>query len=164
MTDRPYNVLFLCTANSARSILAEALLNHVGGGRFRAHSAGSYPAGAVHPLALALLTSVGLPTEGLRSKSWDEFAAPGAPPLDFVVTVCDDAAGQLCPVWPGHPLAAHWGVADPARVEGNDAHRAQAFRDALHVLQRRIQLLVSLPIAALDRLAVNQQLREIGAS
>lgn len=164
MTDRPYNVLFLCTANSARSILAEALLNHAGGGRFRAYSAGSYPAGEVHPLALALLASVGLPTEGLRSKSWDEFAAPGAPPLEFVVTVCDDAAGQLCPVWPGQPLTAHWGVADPARAEGSDVQRAQAFRDALHVLQRRVQLLVSLPIATLDRMAVNHHLREIGAT
>ncbi len=164
MTDRPYHVLFLCTANSARSILAEALLNHLGAGRFRGFSAGSFPAGEVHPLALALLNSVALPTEGLRSKSWDEFAAAGAPPLDFVVTVCDDAAGQLCPVWPGHPLMAHWGVADPAPVEGSVEHKTQAFRDALHVLQRRIQLLVSLPLATLDRMALNQHIREIGAS
>jgi arsenate reductase (thioredoxin) len=161
MSDRPHNVLFLCTGNSARSIMAEALLNHWGKGRFRAFSAGSFPKGQVHPLAIELLQWTGLPTEGLRSKSWDEFAAPGAPPVDFVITVCDNAAGETCPVWPGKPMTAHWGVADPAAVEG-DAAKGAAFRRALAELEARIQLFVNIPIESLDRLALQQSVRAIG--
>ena len=144
MSDRPHNVLFLCTGNSARSILAESLLNHWGRGRFRGFSAGSLPRGEVHPLAIELLQTTNLPTEGLRSKSWDEFAAPGAPPIDFVITVCDNAAAEACPVWPGRPMTAHWSIADPAAVEG-DAERSAAFRKALAELEARIKLFVSLP-------------------
>jgi arsenate reductase len=161
MPDRLHNVLFLCTGNSARSILAEALLNHWGKGRFRAFSAGSFPKGKVHPLALELLQWTKLPTEGLRSKSWDEFAVPGAPPIDFVVTVCDNAAVEACPVWPGKPMTAHWGVADPAAVEG-EAEKAAAFRQTLAELEARIKLFVNLPIESLDRLAVQQAVRGIG--
>jgi arsenate reductase (thioredoxin) len=161
MSDRPQNVLFLCTGNSARSIMAEALLNHWGKGRFRAFSAGSFPKGQIHPLATELLQLTGLPTEGLRSKSWDEFAAPGAPPIDFVITVCDNAAGEVCPVWPGKPMTAHWGVADPAAVQG-DAERAAAFHKALAELEARIKLFVNIPIASLDRLALQQSVRAIG--
>ena len=161
MLDRPHNVLFLCTGNSARSILAEALLNHWGKGRFRAFSAGSFPKGKVHPLALELLQWTKLPTEGLRSKSWDEFAAPGAPPIDFVITVCDNAAGEACPVWPGKPMTAHWGVADPAAVEG-EAEKAAAFRKTLAELEARIKLFVNIPLESLDRLAVHQAVRGIG--
>jgi arsenate reductase len=159
-----YNVLFLCTGNSARSILAEQLLNHWGGGRFRAFSAGSYPKGTVHPIALALLQHMKLPTEGLRSKSWDEFAQPGAPRLDFIFTVCDNAAGEVCPIWPGHPVTAHWGVADPAAVEGSDAQKWQAFRQAFHELENRIKAFVSLPLASLDRAALKQHLDSIGTA
>ncbi|MDY6948071.1 MAG: arsenate reductase ArsC [Pseudomonadota bacterium] len=161
MSDRVYNVLFLCTGNSARSILAEALLNHLGRGRFRAFSAGSFPKGAVHPMAIELLHSLNLPTGGLRSKSWDEFATPGAAPLDFIFTVCDDAAGEVCPIWPGKPVTAHWGIADPAAVEQIDARR-RAFRNALAELQARINLLTSLPIASLDTAAVQHRLEAIG--
>ena len=161
MRERPYNVLFLCTGNSARSILAESLLNHWGRGRFRAFSAGSFPKGQVHPLALELLEWTRLPTEGLRSKSWDEFATRDAPPIDFVITVCDNAAGESCPVWPGKPITAHWGVADPAAVEGA-AERGVAFRRALTELEARIKLLVNVPVESLDRLAVQQRVRDIG--
>jgi protein-tyrosine-phosphatase len=162
VAERLYNVLFLCTGNSARSILAESLLNHFGAGKFRAFSAGSFPKGAVHPLALALLTEVGLPTPGLRSKSWDEFAKPGAPTLDFIFTVCDNAAGEVCPVWPGKPVTAHWRIADPAAVQGTDAEKAAAFRTALRELEARIELFVDLPIASLDHLRLKEKLKEIG--
>jgi arsenate reductase (thioredoxin) len=160
--DRVYNVLFLCTGNSARSILAEALLNARGRGRFVGFSAGSHPKGAVHPQALALLKRSGLPTEGLRSKAWDEFAQPGAPPLDFVFTVCDNAAGEVCPIWPGQPMSAHWGQPDPAAVDGTDIEQANAFREAFHTLERRIDLFLSLPLATVDRLALGNTVREIG--
>jgi arsenate reductase (thioredoxin) len=161
-TDRVYNVLFLCTGNSARSILAESLLNHLGRGKFRALSAGSFPKGQVHPMAVELLQRMNLPTENLRSKSWDEFAAPGAPPIDLIFTVCDNAAGEVCPVWPGKPMTAHWGIADPAAVEGSDADKAFAFRKALKELEARIKLLTSLPIDSLDRMALQAKLRQIG--
>lgn len=161
MVDRPYNVLFLCTGNSARSILAESLLNHFGRGRFRAFSAGSLPKGQVHPLAVELLQSTRLPTESLRSKSWDEFATADAPAIDFVITVCDNAAAEVCPVWPGRPITAHWGVADPAAVE-DDAEKRAAFRRALTELEARIKLLVNVPIESLDRIAAQQALRGIG--
>ncbi len=160
MTDRVYNVLFLCTGNSARSILGEALLNNDGKGRFRAFSAGSQPKGAVHPMALEVLGGLGFPLDGLRSKSWDEFAKPDAPRFDFIFTVCDNAAGETCPAWPGHPMTAHWGIEDPAAVEG-DGQR-QAFLQALRYLQRRISLFLALPIASIDRMAMERQLREIG--
>ncbi len=162
MTDRPYTVLFLCTGNSARSILAESLLNHWGHGRFRAFSAGSFPKGQVNPLALELLKRVNLPIEGLRSKSWDEFAAPGAAPLDFIFTVCDSAAGEVCPVWPGHPMTAHWGIADPAAVKGAEEQKSFAFRKALQELEARIKLFIGLPIASLDRMMLQDKLRGIG--
>jgi len=163
MSDRAYNVLFLCTGNSARSVLAECILNYKGKGRFHAYSAGSFPTGTINPGAIAQLEQVGIPTEGLRSKSWDEFAAPGAPPLDFVITVCDNAAGEVCPVWPGQPMTAHWGVADPAHVEG-EAARARAFRDAWTVLDRRIGLFLALPLATLERLSLAEKLKTIGTS
>jgi arsenate reductase len=162
MQHKTYDVLFLCTGNSARSILAEALLNALGGGRFRAHSAGSHPRGEVHPRALELLRSLGLPTAGLRSKSWDEFAGAGAPALDFVFTVCDKAAGEVCPLWPGQPMTAHWGIEDPAAVSGSEAQIERAFRDALQVLRRRIELFLALPLAAVDRLSLQRRLNEIG--
>ena len=162
MNDRSYNVLFLCTGNSARSVLSEAILNHAGAGRFRAYSAGSQPTGRVNPYAIDLLNRMGLPTQGLRSKSWDEFAAPGAPQIDFIFTVCDNAAGEVCPIWPGRPMTAHWGIPDPAAVEGSDLDRTNAFRDAYRVLERRIGLLTALTIASLDRLSLQQQLRDIG--
>jgi arsenate reductase (thioredoxin) len=164
MADRVYNVLFLCTGNSARSILAESILNDRGRGRFKAYSAGSHPNGIVNPRALALLERMGLPTEGLRSKAWDEFAQPGAPQLDFVFTVCDNAAGEVCPVWPGQPMTAHWGQPDPAAVEGSELDKTNAFRDAFRMLERRIALFTSLPMASLDRLALSQEVREIGKS
>jgi arsenate reductase (thioredoxin) len=164
MVDRVYNVLFLCTGNSARSILAEAILNRRGAGRFKGFSAGSHPKGAVHPLALALLDRMGLPTGGLRSKPWDEFAQPGAPRLDFVFTVCDAAAGEVCPVWPGQPMTAHWGQPDPAAVEGSELDRTNAFREAFRILERRIALFAALPLASLDRLALGIKVREIGKS
>ena len=162
MADKVYNVLFLCTGNSARSILAESLLNHWGRGKFRGFSAGSFPKGQVHPMAIELLGRMNLPTEGLRSKSWDEFVAPGAPPLDFILTVCDNAAGEVCPVWPGKPMTAHWGIADPAAADGTDAEKAFAFRRALKELESRIKLLVELPIASLDRMKLRESLRAIG--
>jgi arsenate reductase len=160
--DRVYNVLFLCTGNSARSILAESLLNTQGHGQFRAFSAGSFPKGQVHPLAVDLLERMNLPTENLRSKSWDEFAAPGAPPIDFIFTVCDNAAGEVCPVWPGKPMTAHWGIADPAAAQGTDAEKALAFREALKELETRIKLFTSLPIGTLDTVTLQTRLREIG--
>jgi len=156
-----YNVLFLCTGNSARSILAEATLNHKGKGRFKAYSAGSFPTGTVNPGAIELLQRLQIPVEGYRSKSWDEFAKPGAPEFDFIITVCDNAAGEVCPIWPGKPMTAHWGVADPAHVEGT-IERAQAFREAFRILERRIDLLMALPISTLDRLTLNQKVRDIG--
>ena len=162
MIDRPYNVLFLCTGNSARSILAEALVNHSGRGQFRGFSAGSHPKGAVHPIALALLKRMTLPTEGLRSKSWDEFAEPGAPPLDFVFTVCDNAAGEACPYWPRQPMTAHWGVPDPAAVEGAEADKWIAFRETLRLLDNRIKIFTSLPLATLDRIKLQERLDAIG--
>jgi arsenate reductase (thioredoxin) len=159
---RAYNVLFLCTGNSSRSIMAEAILNEVGKGRFRAFSAGSHPTGKVNPNALEQLRNARLPTEGLRSKSWDEFAAAGAPPLDFVFTVCDQAAGEVCPVWPGQPVSAHWGVPDPAAVEGNPEAIRRAFFVAYDVLFRRIGLFTALRLDALERLALQRKLDEIG--
>ena len=163
MTERTYNALFLCTGNSARSIMAEALMNKLGRGQFRAFSAGSHPAGAVNPFALESLGRMSMPTEGLRSKSWDEFAEPGAPSLDFVFTVCGKAAGEVCPVWPGQPVAAHWGVDDPAAVTGSDEEKLQAFWTAATILRRRIELLLSLPVARLDSLTL-KKLGEIGKS
>jgi arsenate reductase len=162
MENKTYNVLFLCTGNSARSILAEALIEHWGRGRFRGFSAGSFPRGSVHPLAIELLDKVHLRTTGMRSKSWDEFARPGAPVMNFVFTVCDQAAGEICPVWPGNPITAHWGVHDPAAVEGTDEQCRRAFRDALHALESRIKLFVALPIDKLDRLAAKHEVDEIG--
>ncbi len=164
MSDASYNVLFLCTGNSARSIMAESLVNHWGRGRFRGFSAGSHPGGSVQPLALELLRRVHLPTDGLRSKSWDEFAAPGAPAMDFVFTVCDNAAAEVCPVWPGQPMTAHWGVPDPAAVAGDEATRMSAYRRAFRELENRIKVFVSLPIASLDRLRLQQKLDAIGRS
>jgi arsenate reductase (thioredoxin) len=162
--NRVYNALFLCTGNSARSILAESLLNTLGHGKFRAFSAGSFPKGEVHPMALELLKRTNLPADGFRSKSWDEFAVPGAPPIDFIFTVCDNAAGEVCPVWPGKPMTAHWGIADPAAAEGSDADKAFAFRKALKELETRIKLFTSLPIDSLDRMTLQAKLREIGKS
>jgi protein-tyrosine-phosphatase len=164
VTAKPYNVLFLCTGNSARSILAEATINHLpmGLGRFRGLSAGSHPRGEVQPMALELLRSLGISTEGLRSKSWEEFAQHDSPRLDFVLTVCDRAAAESCPIWPGQPMTAHWGVPDPAAAEGDDEARRRAYREAYLVLRRRIELMVSLPIEGLDRLALQDRLAEIG--
>lgn len=162
MTDRPYHVLFLCTGNSARSILAEALINHWGKGRFVGYSAGSQPAGRVNPISLELLQHMQLPTEGLRSKSWDEFAAAGAPELDFVFTVCDNAAGEQCPFWPGQPMTAHWGVEDPAAVEGTDTEKWLAFRQAFRELENRVRIFVNLKFTSLDRLSLQNRLQEIG--
>ena len=162
MADRPFNVLFLCTGNSARSIMAEAILNKVGAGRFRAYSAGSHPKGRVHPEALRLLQSLNYETSGFRSKSWGEFAEPGAPLLDFVFTVCDNAAGEVCPVWPGQPMTAHWGIPDPAQAKGTEAEIALAFKDAYRMLNQRIGIFTSLPIKSLDRLTLQNKLREIG--
>ena len=161
---RPYNVLFLCTGNSARSILGEAILNRIGSGQFVAYSAGSQPKGQVNALALALLRRLDFATERLRSKSWDEFAAPDAPQMDFVFTVCANAAHEVCPVWPGQPVTAHWGIADPAAVKGSEAAIAAAFRQAFESLKRRIELFISLPIHTLDRLALQRSVREIGAT
>lgn len=159
---KPYTVLFLCTGNSARSIMAEALLNHKGGPNFSAYSAGSHPAGRVHPAALWQLASAHLSTEGLRSKSWDEFALPGAPQLDFVFSVCDNAAREVCPVWPGQPISAHWGIPDPAAVRGTPEAVARAFREAYFLLDRRISLFLSLPLSSLDARALRQELNQIG--
>ena len=162
--ERAFNVLFLCTANSARSILAEALLRSAGAGRFNAYSAGSQPAGRVNPFALEWLRKNGLPTEGLRSKSWDEFAEPGAPRIDFIFTVCDNAAGEVCPIWPGQPMTAHWGIPDPAAVKGSDEDRRKAFAEAAHTLLGRIRMFTGLPLGKLDRLALQRRLEEIGSS
>jgi arsenate reductase len=164
MSERPRHVLFICTGNSARSILAEAMLRHLGGSRFVAHSAGSHPTGVVNPLTLDALTHLKQPTTGLRSKSWDEFAKPGAPALDFVFTVCDQAAGEVCPHWPGQPISAHWGVPDPAAAEGTDAQRLQKFVDTALTLKRRIDLMLALPIDKLDAMALTHELRSIGQS
>ncbi len=162
MASTPFNVLFLCTGNSARSILAEALLNAMGQGRFKAFSAGSHPAGRVNPFALELLERNRLPTQGLRSKAWDEFAVPGAPPIHFVFTVCDQAAAEACPVWPGRPMTAHWGVPDPAAVEGSDDEKRHAFLTAYTLLHRRISLLVSLPLDKLGQFAMQKRFDDIG--
>ena len=161
-TDKIYSALFICTGNSARSILAEGILNELGQGRFRAYSAGSHPKGEVHPLALATLERLHMPTAGYRSKNWDEFAAPGAPELDFIFTVCDNAAGEVCPVWPGQPVSAHWGIEDPAAVQGDDAARRHAVHTALQLLNRRISVFISLPFAKLDKMALKQEVDSIG--
>ncbi len=161
--DQPvYNVLFLCTGNSARSILAESLLNDLGKGRFRAFSAGSHPTGKVNPLALELLEKNRFPIKGLRSKSWNDFAVDDAPRLDFVITVCDNAAGEACPVWPEQPVTAHWGIPDPAAVEGSDEVKRRAFESAMNQMQRRVSMFVSLPFNALDNLKLQQAVRDIG--
>lgn len=162
MTSQPYQVLFLCTGNSARSIMAESLLKHWGGELFVGYSAGSYPKGEVHPMTLELLQRMNLPTEGLRSKSWDEFVAPGAPILDFVITVCDNAKGEVCPIWPGQPMTAHWGVPDPTAVQGSDRGRIFAFRRALMELENRIRVFVSLPLNSLDRIKIQNHMDRIG--
>ena len=162
MSQKTYNVLFLCTGNSARSIIAECVLNRLGQGRFRAYSAGSFPKGDVHPYALELLRRQAFPTDDLRSKSWNEFAAPGAPHLDFVFTVCDNARGEVCPIWPGQPMTAHWGMPDPAAEEGNDAERRLAFAETLRMLNNRISALVNLPLKSLDKLSLQKHIDEIG--
>lgn len=162
MSARTYKVLFLCTGNSARSILAEAILNHAGKGRFRAFSAGSHPAGKVNPWAIELLKRQGLEVADLRSKSWDEFAAPGAPQLDFIFTVCDNAAGEVCPVWPGQPMTAHWGIEDPAAVAGSEEDKRRAFSRAFAEMNRRVSLFINLPLAKLDAMAIKRELDRIG--
>jgi arsenate reductase len=162
MTDHPFNVLFLCTGNSARSIMAEAILSKLGAGKFRAYSAGSRPTGRVNPDTIQLLQSLGYDTQGFRSKSWSEFADPGAPALDFVFTVCDNAAGETCPVWPGQPMTAHWGVPDPVEAKGSSAEIALAFKDAYRMLSQRIAVFAALPIRSLDRLSLQSRLEEIG--
>ena len=161
---KPFNVLFLCTGNSARSILAECIMNRLGRGKFRAWSAGSMPKGAVHPQALKLLSSLGYDVTGLRSKSWGEFSEPGAPELDFVITVCDNAAGEVCPYWPGQPVTSHWGMPDPAAVEGSDTDVALAFADTYRMLSNRIGIFASLPFEKLDRLSLKREMAEIGRS
>jgi arsenate reductase len=163
VTDRPYNVLFLCTGNSARSVMAEVLLNHWGKGRFHAFSAGSHPTGRVHPFTLDLLNNLKLPTVGLRSKSWDEFALPNAPKLDFVFTVCDQAAGEVCPIWPGQPITAHWGFPDPAAFVGPDVEKRALFADVFRQIENRIKIFAALPLEKLDRLTIQRQVRELGA-
>jgi len=163
MTDsKVRNVLFVCTGNSARSILAEGILNNLARGKFKAYSAGSHPKGEVHPLALETLAKFRMATDGFRSKNWEEFSAPGAPVLDFVFTVCDKAAGEMCPVWPGQPMTAHWGVPDPSEVEGSDDDRRRAFADTAVVLKRRIELLLSLPLATLDSMSIRREIQAIG--
>lgn len=162
MTDKTYNVLFLCTGNSARSIIAEAILNRVGQGRFKAYSAGSHPKGEVHPYTIQLLKGLNYNTDFARSKNWDEFAAPGAPAMDFVFTVCDSAAAESCPVWPGQPMTAHWGIPDPAAAEGTEAERHLAFDDAYRMLNNRISIFVSLPMSSIDKLALQKRLDQIG--
>jgi arsenate reductase len=162
MSEKQFNTLFLCTGNSARSVIAEAILNKLGQGKFRAFSAGSQPKGEVNPHTIQLLRSLGYDISGFRSKSWNEFAKPGAPALDFVFTVCDNAAGEACPVWPGQPMTAHWGVPDPAEASGTEAEIAVAFMDAYRMLQRRIEIFVSLPIRSLDKLSLQSRLRDIG--
>ena len=162
MLEKPYNVLFLCTGNSARSIIAEAILSKTGTGKFRAHSAGSQPKGQVNPDTLRLLRSLGYDTSGFRSKSWTEFAKPGAPSLDFVFTVCDNAAGETCPIWPGQPMTAHWGIPDPAEATGSEAEIALAFKEAYRMLNQRIGIFVALPVQSLDRFTLQSKLRDIG--
>ncbi|MBN8957706.1 MAG: arsenate reductase ArsC [Rhizobiales bacterium] len=162
MPDRLRNVLFLCTGNSARSVIAEAVLNKTGAGKFRAYGAGSQPRGEINPHTIRLLQGLGYDTSGFRSKSWNEFATPGAPAFDFIFTVCDDAAGEACPVWPGKPMTAHWGIPDPAAVTGSDAEIALAFNEAYRMLSRRIELLLALPLSSLDRLTTQARLNEIG--
>ena len=162
MTTPAYNVLFLCTGNSARSIMAEAILNHKGKGKFTAYSAGSHPSGSPRPEALAQIARAGLSTDGLRSKSWDEFAAPDAPVMNFVFTVCDNAANEACPYWPGQPMTAHWGISDPAAVKGTPDEIARAFRDAFVILDRRIGLFLALPLATLGQMAIQKEITEIG--
>ena len=164
VSEKPFHVLFLCTGNSARSIIAESLLNQWGRGRFVGFSAGSFPKGEVHPLALELLSNMKVPTAGLRSKSWEEFATPAAPPMDFVFTVCDNAAGEVCPIWPGQPMTAHWGIADPAAVSGSEKEQIAAFRTAFSELDSRIKIFTSLPIRSLDRIKLQERLNAIGRS
>jgi arsenate reductase len=164
VSDPIQSVLFVCTGNSARSILAEGLMNQLGAPRFKAYSAGSHPNGVVNPFALSTLQTLHVPTDGFRSKNWDEFAQPGAPKLDFVFTVCDNAAGEMCPVWPGQPMTAHWGVPDPAAVEGTDAEKAHAFMATAITLKRRIELMLSLPTRGLDSMAIQRELKQIGQS
>ena len=159
---KAYNILVLCTGNSARSIMGGALFNILGAGRFQAFSAGSHPAGRVNPFAIEQVRGLGYPVEHLRSKSWDEFAGPGSPEMDFVITVCDNAAGEICPVWPGHPVTAHWGFPDPAAVEGSDDDKRVAFVRTLHQIRNRVQLFLALPVDALDRMALESRVREIG--
>jgi arsenate reductase len=159
---KPYNILILCTGNSARSIMGEALFNTMGAGRFKAYSAGSHPSGKVNPFAIELVQALGYPVEGLRSKSWDEFAQTGAPQMDFVVTVCDYAAGEMCPLWPGHPVTAHWGFPDPAAVEGSDEVKRAAFALAMRQIRNRVQLFLSLPLETLDRMAIESRMRDLG--
>jgi arsenate reductase len=163
MTERRYNVLFLCTGNSARSILGESIVNHLGKGRFQGFSAGSHPKGRVHPCALELLASLDLPVAGLRSKSWDEFAFPGAPRMDFIFTVCDDAAGESCPIWPGHPMTAHWGIPDPAAVEGSERQQRAAFEQAFAALENRLKIFLGLPLSSLDPMTLKARLDAIGS-
>lgn len=162
MSERIYNVLFLCTGNSARSIMAEAILNTTAGNRFRAWSAGSQPAGAVNPLTIELLQSIDYPVDTLRSKSWDEFGQPDAPAMDFIITVCDNAAGEVCPVWPGHPVSAHWGFEDPAAALGTEPKKRQVFEKVFRQISNRIHVFISLPIAMLDKTAIQHELRQIG--
>jgi arsenate reductase len=164
VTDKTYNFLFLCTGNSARSIIAEALMNNLGGGRFKAYSAGSMPTGRVNPHALAITRSLGFPDNAFRSKSWDEFAAPGAPPLDFIVTVCDNAAGEVCPIWPGKPITSHWGVPDPAAATGSEAEISAAFAETARMLGNRMRLFLSLPLDKIDALSLQTKMREIHQS
>lgn len=162
MNDKVFNVLILCTGNSARSIMAEALFNTLGNGHFRAYSAGSYPTGKVNPYAIEEVRKTGYPTEGLRSKSWDEFAKPNAPQMDFVITVCDNAAGEVCPVWPGQPILAHWGFEDPAAAQGTDEEKRDAFRRIFHQIRNRVSLFASLPLKDLDRMAIKREMGAIG--
>ena len=164
MADRVFNVLFLCTHNSARSVMAEALLNTIGKGRFQAFSAGSMPSGRVNPFAIEMARTIGYLTENIRSKSWDDFARPGSPKMDIVITVCDDAAGEMCPVWPGHPATAHWGFPDPSNTTGNDIDKRHAFDQVFHAIRRRIELLVNLPMDKLEHLALAKELKRIHAA
>jgi len=162
VSDKTYNILFLCTGNSARSVIAEALMNKEGRGRLKAYSAGSMPTGRVNPHALSITRALGFEDTAFRSKSWDEFAKPGAPPLDFIITVCDNAAGEVCPVWPGQPMTAHWGVPDPAAAQGSEAEIAAAFSETARMLGNRIRIFLSLPLASIDRMSLQMKLREIG--